>query len=204
MSKASRMFRSRSNRGANLAIRPVAELDAPKFPEADLSACLAALYNSSTDEFPHDFSAGVVPDAPSPRQRESVPDVHALLTFTPKSTAQPSEPDEVLAVLLQTIDSAEHAEDCSSAEIIAATFSDDSAIINASSPDSRRTELFIVEKPLAPIRPPRHFSPKSWTWRKSPLPPETPLAPPRPILLRSLRANFPTRPKLSKNKPSRK
>ena len=119
MSKASRMFRSRSNRGANLAIRPVAELDAPKFPEADLSACLAALYNSSADEFPHDFSAGVVPDAPSPRQRESVPDVHALLTFTPKSTAQPSEPDEVLAVLLQTIDSAEHAEDCSSAEIIA-------------------------------------------------------------------------------------
>ena len=157
MSKASRMFRSRSNRGANLAIRPVAELDAPKFPEADLSACLAALYNSSADEFPHDFSAGVVPDAPSPRQRESVPDVHALLTFTPKSTAQPSEPDEVLAVLLQTIDSAEHAEDCSSSEIIAATFADDSAIINASSPDSRRTELFIVEKPLAPIRPPAPF-----------------------------------------------
>ncbi len=32
MSKASRMFRSRSNREANLAIRPIAELDVPDIP----------------------------------------------------------------------------------------------------------------------------------------------------------------------------
>src|ERR1700683_650727 len=103
MSKASRMFRSRSNRGANLAIRSVAELDVPIFSDADLSACLAALYNSPADAFLCDFSAGIIPDAPVTNQRDSAPDGHALLTFAPKPTAQPSEPDEVLAVLLQTI-----------------------------------------------------------------------------------------------------
>jgi CheY-like chemotaxis protein len=157
MSKASRMFRSRSNREANLAIRPVAELDVPTFCEADLSACLAALYNSPADAFPHDFSAGIIPDEPFTNQRDSAPDARGLLSFTPKPAAQPSEPDEVLAVLLQTIDSAAHAEDCSNAEVLAATFSDDSTIISASSPESRRTELFIVEKPVAAIRPAAPF-----------------------------------------------
>jgi CheY-like chemotaxis protein len=158
MSKASRMFRSRSNRGANLAIRSAAELDVPTFSEADLSACLAALYNSPADAFPHDFSAGILPDAPCAHQRHSAPDGHTLLTFTPKPAAQPSEPDEVLAILLQTIDSNAHAQDCgNAAEVLAATFSDDATIISASSPESRRTELFIVEKPLAPVRPPAPF-----------------------------------------------
>src|SRR5271163_2496386 len=157
MSKASRMFRSRSNRGANLAIRPVAELDVPTFSEADLSACLAALYNSPADAFLHDFNAGIIPDASFAEQRDSAPDGHALLSFAPKSSAQPSEPDEVLAVLHQTIESGARDQDCSDAELIAATFPDDSAIISASSPESRRTELFIVEKPLAPIRPSAPF-----------------------------------------------
>jgi CheY-like chemotaxis protein len=157
MSKASRMFRSRSNRGANLAIRPVAELDVPTFSEADLSACLAALYNSPPDTFLHDFNAGIIPDAPFAEQRDSAPDGHAILSFAPKSSAQPSEPDEVLAVLHQTIESGARDQDCSDAELIAATFPDDSAIISASSPESRRTELFIVEKPLAPIRPSAPF-----------------------------------------------
>jgi CheY-like chemotaxis protein len=157
MSKASRMFRSRSNRGANLAVRPVAELDAPTFSEADLSACLAALYNSPADAFLYDFSAGTSSDAPFVDQHDSARDHHALLAFTPKPATQPSEPDEVLAVLQQTIDSAAHAQDCSSAEVLDSTFSDDATIISTSSPESRRTELFIVEKPLAPIRPPAPF-----------------------------------------------
>jgi CheY-like chemotaxis protein len=158
MSKASRMFRSRSNRGANLAIRPAAELDVPTFSEADLSACLAALYNSPADASPHDFSAGILPDASFVHQRDSAPNGHTLLTFTPKPAAQPSEPDEVLVILLQTIDSNAHAQDCgNAAEVLAATFSDDATIISASSPESRRTELFIVEKPLAPVRPPAPF-----------------------------------------------
>jgi CheY-like chemotaxis protein len=158
MSKASRMFRSRSNREANLAIRPVAELDVPTFSEADLSACLAALYNSPADAFPHDFSAGIIPDAPFAHQRDSAPDGRGLLSFTPKPAAQPSQPDEVLAILLQTIDSNAHAQDCSDAgEVLAATFSDDATIISVSSPESRRTELFIVEKPVAAIRPAAQF-----------------------------------------------
>jgi CheY-like chemotaxis protein len=157
MSKASRMFRSRSNRGANLAIRPVAELDVPTFSEADLSACLAALYNSPADAFLHDFNAGIIPDASFAEQRDSAPDGHALLSFAPKSSAQPSEPDEVLAVLHQTIESRAPVQDCGNAELLTATFSDNSAIISASSPESRRTELFIVEKPLAPVWPPAPF-----------------------------------------------
>src|SRR5271156_3429088 len=157
MSKASRMFRSRSNRGTNLAIRPVAELDVPTFSEADLSACLAALYNSPADAFLHGFNAGIIPDASFAEQRDSAPDGHALLSFAPKSSAQPSEPDEVLAVLHQTIESRAPVQDCGNAELLTATFSDNSAIISASSPESRRTELFIVEKPLAPVWPPAPF-----------------------------------------------
>jgi CheY-like chemotaxis protein len=156
MSKASRMFRSRSNPGANLAIRPVAELDVPTFSEADLSSCLAALYNLPADALPHDFSAGIIPDASLADPRDSAPEGRGLLSFTPKPAAQPSEPDEVLAVLQQTIHSAAHAQDCSDAEVLAATF-EDSTIISGSSPESRRTELFIVEKPVAAIRPAAPF-----------------------------------------------
>src|SRR5271168_2885619 len=152
MSKASRMFRSRSSQAANLAIRPVAELDLPTFSEADLSSCLAALYNSPADALPHDFSAGIISQPQFADHRDSAPAPHTLLTFTPKPAAHPSEPDEVLAVLLQTIDSAANTQNFSSAETLAASFPDDSAIINASSPESRRAELFIVEKPLAPTR----------------------------------------------------
>ena len=157
MSKASRMFRSRSNREASLAARPVAELNVSTFAEADLSACLAALYNSPPDAFPHDFSAGSTLNPPRADQFDSAPDSRALLTFTPKPTAQPSESDEVLAVLLQTLDSPAPTHDLDSAELITATFSDESTIIAASSSDSRRAELFIVEKLVAAIRPPAQF-----------------------------------------------
>jgi CheY-like chemotaxis protein len=157
MSKASRMFRSRSNRGANLATRPVADLDVPTFSESDNSACLAALYNSPAAAFLHDFGTGTSPEGGSTDQRHLTPDGHALLSFAPQPAAQPSEPDEVLAVLLQTIDSAAPIQDFSRAEALAAPFSDESTIISASCSESRRTELFIVEKPVAAIRPPTQF-----------------------------------------------
>src|SRR5277367_5854354 len=152
MSKASRMFRSRSNRGANLAIRPVADFDYPTFAEADLSACLAALYNSPPAAFLDESGAGMVPDASSTDQAVPAPEGHGLLSFTPKPTAERAEPDEVLAILLQTIDSAADPHDSGNAEVLAATFPDESTIISVSASDSRRTELFIVEKPVAPIR----------------------------------------------------
>jgi CheY-like chemotaxis protein len=157
MSKASRMFRSRSNRGANLAIRPTAELDVPTFVAADLSACLAALYNSSTATFVDTVHAEMIPAAPFADQSSAAPDNHALLSFTPKSAGDNAETEDVLAILFQTIDSAAHSQNFSSAGVIAATFSDDSAIISTSSPDPRRAELFIVEKPLAAVRPPAQF-----------------------------------------------
>src|SRR5579863_142871 len=153
MSKASRMFRSRSNHGANLAFRPVAELDVPTFSEADLGACLAALYNSATDALAYDFSAGTIPAERDAERAGSSKDGHALLSFTPKPS-QPSQPDEVLAVLLQTIDCAASTQVPSDPEPLAAPFSDEATIITASSLETRRTELFIVEKPLAAIRPP--------------------------------------------------
>jgi CheY-like chemotaxis protein len=157
MSKASRMFRSRSNRGANLAIRPVTELDFPTFAEADLSACLAALYNSPPAAFLDESGAGMIPAASLTDEDGPAPEAHALLSFTPKPTAERSEPDEVLAILLQTIDSAAHSRDFSSPEALAATFPDEPTIISVSPSDSRRTELFIVDKPVAPVRPPAPF-----------------------------------------------
>src|SRR5580698_2578880 len=99
MSKASRMFRSRSNRGANLAVRPVPELDVPTFSEADLSACLAALYNSPAGTSPHDFAAGTISDSRFGDQVQRAGGSLALLSFTSKTAAQPLQPDEVLAVL---------------------------------------------------------------------------------------------------------
>jgi CheY-like chemotaxis protein len=146
MSKASRMFRSRSNRGANLAIRPVAELDFPTFVEADLSACLAALYNSSTVTFLDQACAGIIPEAPFADQAAAASDNHAFLSFAPQAAGENQETDDVLAILLQTIDSAAHPQNFSSAELLA-----------ASSTDSRRAELFIVEKPVAAVRPAAPF-----------------------------------------------
>src|SRR5271156_3357373 len=104
MSKASRMFRSRSNRGANLAVRPADEPDIPTFAEADLSSCLAAMYNSSTTAFLDEVYAGIIPAAPFADQSNSSSDHHALLSFTSKSVADYAESDDVLAILLQTID----------------------------------------------------------------------------------------------------
>jgi CheY-like chemotaxis protein len=153
MSKASRMFRSRSNRGANLAVRPTAELDVPAFAEADLSACLAAMYNSSTTAFLDEVYAGITPVAPFADHADPASDDHALLSFTPKSTADPADSNDVLAILLQTIDSAAHSEGFgSAAAIVATTFQDDDTIITTASADSRRAELFIVEKPVAAAR----------------------------------------------------
>src|SRR5580698_897415 len=157
MSKASRMFRSRSNREANLAIRPIAELDVPTFVEADLSACLAALYNSSTGAFVDSVHADMIPAAPFADQSDLAPESHTLLSFTPRPSGDNAAIDDVLAILFQTIDSAAHRENFSASDVIAATFSDDSAIISTSSPDPRRAELFIVEKPVAAVRPPAQF-----------------------------------------------
>src|SRR5271154_6811716 len=117
MSKASRMFRSRSNRGANLAIRPIAELDVPTFVEADLSACLASLYNSPTGAFVDSVQAGVIPAAPFADQSDVAPDNPALLSFTPRSVKDNAETDDVLAILFQTIDSAAHSHNFSGAAL---------------------------------------------------------------------------------------
>ncbi len=157
MSKASRMFRSRSNRGANLAVRPVAELDLSTFTEADLGACLAAMYNSSTISFLDEVYAGIIPAAPFTREADPATDNHALLSFAPKSAADPSETDDVLAILLQTIDSAAQTDNFSAAAAIASTIQDDATIITTSSTDSRRAELFIVENPYAAVRPAAPF-----------------------------------------------
>ena len=150
------MFRSRSNQAANLAVQPVAELDDPAFVEADLSACLAALYNSSTGAFADEVHAGMIPAAPFVGQSGAAPDNHAMLSFASKSAGENPDTDDVLAILLQTIDSAAHSQDFGTAAV-AALFSDESAIISASCSDSRRAELFIVEKPVAAVRPPASF-----------------------------------------------
>jgi CheY-like chemotaxis protein len=157
MSKTSRLFRSRSNLAANLAIGPVTDLDYPAFVEADLSACLAALYNSSTGAFLAEVHAEMIPAAPFADQSDADPDNHALLSFAPKSAGESADTEDVLAILLQTIDSAAHSQDFSTADVVAALFSDESAIISTSSPDSRHSELFIVEKPVAAVRPSAPF-----------------------------------------------
>jgi CheY-like chemotaxis protein len=156
MSKASRMFRSRSNRGANLAIRPAAELDVPTFVEADLSACLAAMYNSSTGAFLDEVHAGtihVATRADRSPQSDAVSAVHAL----PNSEARGAENDDVLAILLQTIDTATHNQDFSAVAAVAASLPDEATVITSTAPDARRAELFIVEKPVAGVRPPAQF-----------------------------------------------
>jgi CheY-like chemotaxis protein len=157
MSKASRMFRSRSNRGANLAFRPVAELQSPSFVEADLSSCLAALYNSPPSAFLHEATAEIVPDAPDNDQPSAPTESNAVLSFASKSAPGGPESDDVLAILLQTVDSVEHEQQAARAAVLAAALSDESLIISCPAPESRRTELFIVEKPLAPIRPAAPF-----------------------------------------------
>jgi CheY-like chemotaxis protein len=150
------MFRSRSNQAANLAIQPVAELDYPTFVEADLSACLAALYSSSTGAFVDEVHAGMNPAAPFAGRSDAAPDNHSLLSFASKSAGENADTDDVLAILLQTIDPAAPGQDYGTAAV-AALFSDESATISSSSPDSRRAELFIVEKTVAAVRPPAPF-----------------------------------------------
>jgi len=151
------MFRSRSNRGANLAIRPVAELDYPSFVEADLSACLAALYNSPAGAFLHDAAAQIVPDVPSQEQAHATRDNNPVLSFTPKTTPDGPDSGDVLAILLQTIDSAAQEQQSARAAVLAAALSDESLIISCPTAEPHRTELFIVDKPLAPIRPAAPF-----------------------------------------------
>jgi len=155
MSKASRMFRTRSNRGGNLAVRPTAQLDVPTFAEADLSSCLAAMYHSSTTAFLDEVYAGITPAAPFADQADPASGSHGLLSFTPKSFTDAAESDDVLAILLQTIeDSAAQSDDFSSAAVVvAATFQDDATIITAASTDLRHAELFIVEKPVSIVHP---------------------------------------------------
>jgi CheY-like chemotaxis protein len=160
MSKASRMFRSRSNRGPNLAIRPAAELDVPTFVEPDLGACLAAMYNSSTGAFLDEVHAGTIHLATCTdrsAQADATSEKHGLLSFAPESAAAAAETDDVLAILLQTIDSAAHNQDFSAVAALATSLPDEATIIAAASPDARRAELFIVEKPVAAIRPPAQF-----------------------------------------------
>jgi CheY-like chemotaxis protein len=157
MSKASRMFRSRSNRRDDLAIRPIAELDVPTFVEADLSACLAALYDSSTGASVDSVHTGMIPAAPFADQSNAAANSRALLNFTPKPASDIAETDDVLAILFQTIDPAARSQNFSGSDVIAANFSDESTIISTSSPDPRRAELFIVEKPVAAVRPPAQF-----------------------------------------------
>jgi CheY-like chemotaxis protein len=158
MSKASRMFRTRSNRSGNLAVRPTAQPDVPIFAEADLSSCLAAMYNSSTTAFLEEVYAEIPPAAPFAEQLDPDSGNHALLSFTPKSVAGAAESDDVLAILLQTIeDSAAQADEFSSAADVAATFPEDATIIATDSTDLRRAELFIVEKPVAAVRPAAPF-----------------------------------------------
>jgi CheY-like chemotaxis protein len=158
MSKASRMFRTRSNRGGNLAVRPTAQPDVPIFAEADLSSCLAAMYNSSTTAFLEEVYAEIPPAAPFAERLDPDSGNHALLSFTPKSVAGAAESDDVLAILLQTIeDSAAQADEFSSAADVAATFPEDATIIATDSTDLRRAELFIVEKPVAAVRPAAPF-----------------------------------------------
>jgi CheY-like chemotaxis protein len=155
MSKASRMFRTRSNRGGNLAVRPTAQPDVARCAEADLSSCLAAMYNSSASAFLEEVYAEITPVAPFAGQPSAASGDHALLSFTAKSVADAAESDDVLAILLQTIeDSAVQSNDFSSAAaaVVAATFQEDATIIAADSTDLRRAELFIVEKPVAAVR----------------------------------------------------
>jgi CheY-like chemotaxis protein len=158
MTKPSRMFRSRSNQAANLAVQPVADLDYPTFVEDDLGACLAALYNSSTVAFLDEVHAGMIPAQLFPDQSDAASDNHALLSFASKSAGENADTDDVLAILLQTTDSAARSQDFRpAAAVVAALFSEESAIISTSSPDPRRAELFIVEKPVAAIRPAAPF-----------------------------------------------
>src|ERR1700723_3179051 len=130
MSKASRMFRTRSNRGGNLAVRPTAQLDVPTFAEADLSSCLAAMYNSSTTAFLEEVYAGITPAAPSANEAVPPPPINARLRFARKSVAAPRESNLVLAILPQTKEDppAPSRYFRGAAAVIAATFQDDATI----------------------------------------------------------------------------
>jgi CheY-like chemotaxis protein len=143
-----------------LAVRPAAEPDVPTSVEADLSACLAAMYNSSTGAFLDEVHAGtihVATRADRSPQSDAGSEIHSLPSCAPDSAAPCAESDDVLAILLQTIDCATHNQDFSAVAAFAASLPDEATIITTSAPEARRAELFIVEKPVAAIRPPAQF-----------------------------------------------
>lgn len=162
------MFRSRANRSANLAALPVPApaLAADPTAEADLSACLATLYDSSAGAFLAEAHAGTLPDA-SPSEKDAAsPEGSARLGLSTAPAVENPDSDDVLAILFQTIDSAAHHAHSSSPAVHAPAFPHESAASSALSAEPRRTELFIVEKierveksekPLAPVRPPSQF-----------------------------------------------
>ena len=181
MSKASRMFRSRANRSANLAAVPVPEpvalhvLAPAPIAEADLSACLAALYTSSAGAFVDEAYADMLPDAPGSDPGAASPKSSAQLAPSSATSSDNLDSDDVLAILFQTIDPAAHHTHFSSAtshvtahvtahaNVHATPYPHEPAVNSAASVEPRRTELFIVEKieraekPLAPVRPPAPF-----------------------------------------------
>ncbi|MFZ3217270.1 MAG: response regulator [Candidatus Acidiferrales bacterium] len=149
------MFRSRSGRATNLATRPVEEVVFPQYVEADVSACLAALYDTHASTF-RDESGGTVVSS------ESVEDdfdtssaADALLSFTANAPGGHADTD-VLAILLQTIDSSVHDQEFDAADDGAEPFVENSSGLGSAAPESRHghTPLFIVTKPVAPPRVP--------------------------------------------------
>ena len=168
MSKASRMFRSRATRSTNPAALPVAApvLAAPLTTEADISACLATLYDTSAGAFLQEAHAGMLPDAPQSEQDSTSPESSARLGLNSAPAAKNLDADDVLAILFQTIDSAAHYAHSSSPAVHAPALPHEPAASNAPSAEPRRAELFIVdkierveksEKPLAPVRPSAQF-----------------------------------------------
>jgi CheY-like chemotaxis protein len=154
MSKASRMFRSRTNRGVNLATLPVADPDPLRPAEADPSACLAALYGSSHAAFLDESYTAMIPDAPFADPADAPAGDGPLLSFDAKAAGEGSDSTDVLAILLQTIDAnAQNQNFVAAAVVVAESFPHESAILAVSASESHRAELFIVEKPVAIVRP---------------------------------------------------
>ncbi len=124
MSKASRMFRSRVNRSANLAALPVPApvLAADPTAEADLSACLATLYDSSAGAFLAEAYAGTLPDVSRSEQDAASPEGSARLGLSTAPAVENPDSDDVLAILFQTIDSAAHHAHSSSPAVHAPAF----------------------------------------------------------------------------------
>ncbi len=178
MSKASRMFRSRANRSASLAALPVPEpvaltvLAPAPIAEADLSACLAALYTSSAGAFVDEAYAGMLAEVPGSEQVAASPEASARLARSPAPAADHLDSDDVLAILFQTIDPAAHhthfggATSHATAHAASHTTSHATShppVSSAPTAEPRRAELFIVEKieraekQIVPVRPPAPF-----------------------------------------------